>query len=69
MKEIILYQCEVCETTFSDAKKAKECERAHKKIIKIISSKYRPYTSAKDGIPDNIIVELNDGSKVRYKRG
>lgn len=69
MKELKLYQCEVCGTTFKDEKKAKECEHTHRKVIKIISAKYRPYTSSKDGIPDNVIVEFDDGNKIRYVRG
>lgn len=69
MKELKMYQCEVCGTQFADKKKAEECEHKHRKVIKMISAKYRPYTSAKDGIPDNIIVEFDDGNKIRYVRG
>ena len=69
MKELKMYQCEVCGTQFADKKKAEECEHKHRKVIKMISAKYRPYTSAKDGIPDNIIVEFDDGKKIRYVRG
>ena len=68
MKELRLYQCEICGTSFSNKDKAKECENTHKKITKVVPAKYRPYTSAKDGIPDIIAVEFNDGSIIKYKR-
>lgn len=69
MKELTYYQCEVCGTQFNDKEKAKECERSHRKIIRTISAKYRPYTSSKDGIPDSVILRFDDGSETRYKRG
>lgn len=69
MREFKVYQCEVCGTKFSSKEKAVECEKTHRKIIKAIAAKYRPYTSAKDGIPDYISVSFDDGSEVRYKRG
>ena len=48
MKELKMYQCEVCGTQFADKKKAEECEHKHRKVIKMISAKYRPYTSLAD---------------------
>ena len=48
---------------------AEECEKAHKKIKKVTAIKYRPYTSAKDGIPDWINVEFDNGKTIRYIRG
>lgn len=68
MKELKVYQCEVCGATFDDEKKAKECEQSHMKIIKTISAKFKPYTSMKDGTPDSVIIEFEDGSKVSYIR-
>lgn len=68
MKALKFYQCETCGTMFNEEEKAKKCEQTHKKRIKIVSAKYRPYTSEKSGIPDIIIAKFEDGSEVKYKR-
>lgn len=69
MKEITTFQCEICGTQFKSKQVAEECENAHKKIKKVTAIKYRPYTSAKDGIPDWINVEFDNGKTIRYTRG
>ena len=69
MKEITLYKCELCNTQYASKKMAEECEKAHKKVNKVIAIKYRPYTSSKDGFPDWLTVEFDNGHSTRYIRG
>lgn len=40
MKELKLYQCEVCGTQYADKLKAKECEKYHATNLEISDCKY-----------------------------
>lgn len=40
MKEIKLYQCEICGTKYAEKLKAKECEKYHAKDLIISDCKY-----------------------------
>ena len=62
MKEVKLYECEICGTRFASESAAKDCEAAHKKIV----TKLRYHL--KESYPDRIIVEFSDNKCVEYKR-
>lgn len=68
MKEVTLYECEVCGTQYSSSKMAKECEKTHKAIQEIESVKYRSMVANPDGYPDKITVVFSDNKRVTYHR-
>nr|DAR39451.1 MAG TPA: hydrogenase/urease nickel incorporation protein [Caudoviricetes sp.] len=68
MKEKILYTCEICHTDYTDKKTAKECEVSHKKGLKIVNQRFRPYTQDRSGFPIRIEVADEKGNKAVYKR-
>lgn len=69
MKEVKHYICDVCGTEYNEKRKCMECESGHKKIKKIIDTKYLPIKANALGIPNSITVEMEDGSTFIYKRG
>lgn len=64
MKEVKLYECEICGTRFASESIAKDCESAHKKIIVINKRQYR----SKEPYPDKVTIQFSDGKYVDYKR-
>ena len=64
MKEVTLYECEVCGSQYSSSKMAKECEKIHKTIQEIGSVKYR----SMDGYPNEITVVFSGNKRVTYHR-
>lgn len=40
MKELKLYQCEVCGRQYKTAEKAQVCERGHKKNLRVVGKEY-----------------------------
>lgn len=68
MKEINLYQCEICGTQYASSKAAQDCEKSHKTIESIESAKYRSLKSNPDGYPDKITVVFSDNKQVTYHR-
>lgn len=69
MKVKTLYECEICGTPYKDESKCKECESSHKKIKKIHTAQYQSYHVNQKGYPSSIEVLMDDGEKIRYKRG
>lgn len=68
MKEINLYQCEICGTQYASSNKAQECEKSHKTFQEIESVKYRSMVANPDGYPDKITVVFSDNKRVTYHR-
>lgn len=74
MKEISLYKCDICGTEFKGKRqmygmrKSSQKERAHKKVKKIVGTRYLPITKDETGYPDRIAVEFEDGETKVYKR-
>ena len=68
MKEVKHYVCEVCGTEYSDKEKCKVCESSHKKIKAIISAKYYSFSQNHKGYPSSVVVEMDDGKQIVYKR-
>lgn len=60
MKEIKSYQCELCGRQFKTAEKAQECEREHKKNLRVIGKTYS--VSDEYGFPKFITVDSEDPS-------
>lgn len=68
MKEVNLYQCEICGTQYSSSKAAQDCEKSHKTIESIESAKYRSVGYNQDGYPDKISVKFTDNETIIYHR-
>ena len=41
MRELKLYECEICRTQYASERAAIDCEQSHRKIVKVKASKYR----------------------------
>lgn len=68
MKEKKLYVCEFCNTSYNNKKDAEECEKNHKKAVKISNMRYLPSKSDRTGRPDRVCIKFEDGSEEWYKR-
>ena len=68
MKEKVKWQCEFCNTEFTDKKSAEVCESSHKTIISIIGKKYLPIRVDRTGYPSCVEIKMSDGSTVKYRR-
>lgn len=66
MKEIKLYICEYCGTEYSKKSRCNDCEKAHKKPVKIRDMRYLPVTNDATGYPQIIEVEMDDGKVVFF---
>lgn len=60
MKELRFYQCELCGRQFETAEDAQECEREHKKNLRVIGQTYS--RSEVCGFPNFITVASEDPS-------
>ena len=68
MKEIKLYQCEVCGTKYADKNEAKKCEKYHVKDFEIARCDYRGMNESAGAFPTKIWVRSKDGAEVMYRR-
>lgn len=68
MKETKLYTCEYCNTSYKENIKCQECEKGHKKIKSIDSCKYVSIKGDATGYPSKIVIVMDNGEKVEYKR-
>ena len=68
MKEIKLYQCEVCGTEYTDKKQAEECEENHVETLEIVKCKFVKRALMHDGFPASITVKSDDGREMTYNR-
>ena len=66
MKELKLYQCEICGTQYKDKEMAEECEQFHSIPKKVEAIKYRSI-KCNFKYPDYVNIAFNDGSIRRYK--
>jgi len=67
MKELKLYQCEICGTQYSDKLKAKECEKYHVKDFEIVNRAYRGMNECADKFPVKIWVRSKNGEERMYR--
>lgn len=65
MKELKLYQCEICGTNYNDKKKATDCEKSHKPWAYIIDNRYK----ANSKYPETFTIVFADNHKIIYYRG
>ena len=69
MKELKLYQCEVCGTQYKDKLYCKNCEMSHVKPIEISGAKWNPKNVGNDdGLPVKITVKFGNGKTATYRR-
>lgn len=68
MKELKLYTCEFCGTNYKEKTICMQCEKTHKKPVKIKSSRYIPDKNNNKGYPISLEIEMEDGKTVTYKR-
>lgn len=68
MKEIKLYECSICHTTYRERLKCKDCEKSHRIPVKINNYRHLSLSQNKKGYPESITVEMDNGDKVVYKR-
>ncbi len=68
MKVIEKYRCEVCNTEYTDRKKAEACENCHKQPVKITDTRYLPIGQNRTGYPVSVTIKMSDGEEVIYKR-
>ena len=69
MKEKKLYICEICGVEYNEKTKAERCEAGHIKPKKIVDAKYYGYGADSSGFPCKVIIELENGEKISFKRG
>lgn len=67
MKEKQLFVCELCNTEYTDKKKAKLCEDSHKTKFKIKNMRYVAMNNYRSGFPVTVTLEAEDGSIKTYK--
>ena len=68
MKELKLYQCEICGTQYSSKVTCEHCESIHIIPKAIYETKYTPVNMGGDGLPTKIIIEFENGKKAQYRR-
>jgi len=68
MKELKLYQCELCGTKYTDRNEAKKCEKYHVKDLKIVKCDYLGRNEGAGAFPVKICVRSKDGTEVMYIR-
>ena len=68
MKRLELYQCEVCGTQYKSKLECTECETRHMKELRIVKSRYLPFTQDSSGMPTTITLMGPDGRHYTYKR-
>ena len=69
MKELKLYQCEVCGTQYADKNEAKKCEEYHTKDLEISDCKYSGMNvcGISGRFPLKIWVKSKDGEERIYR--
>lgn len=68
MKTLTQYQCEICNTVFSDSGSATKCEASHTVADEVHRYKYYPYTNGSSKYPYAVIVKMQDGTYIEFKR-
>lgn len=67
MKELKLYQCELCGTQYKDKKEAQECEKNHVKDFEIVKRAYREPNGKLYRFPVKIWAKSKDGEERMYE--
>ena len=67
MKEVKLYQCEVCGTQYASKENAKKCEEFHAKGLKIDELFYKGMNQATEKFPVKIWIKDKTGEGRLYR--
>ena len=67
MKEVKLYQCEVCGTQYIDKENAKKCEKFHAKDLEIDRLYHRGMNETTDNFPVKILIKAKNGKTRLYR--
>ena len=68
MKELKLYQCEICGTRYADKNEAKKCEKYHVKDFEVVKPDYRGMNVGAGKFPVKIWLRSKDGVEVMYRQ-
>ena len=68
MKELKLYQCEICGTKYVSKIFAEDCEKSHKIPKEISGCRYLSQKQNQSGYPQKISVVFDDGKTIDYHR-
>lgn len=68
MRTQTLYVCEVCGTSYNSKIKCEQCEKSHKKPVKIVEANYVSFNNNTKGYPHSIRVEMDDNEVILYRR-
>lgn len=66
MKEVKLFQCEVCGTQYIDKKDAEKCEEFHAKGLEIDRLYYKGMNETVQKFPDKILIKAKNGETKMY---
>lgn len=69
MKKVEHYICDVCHTEYNSKCQCQQCEKSHKKTVKVVAAHYISVTQNAKGFPQKIEVEFEGGEVLTYKRG
>nr|DAO25876.1 MAG TPA: Monocytic leukemia zinc finger protein finger, acetyl transferase, DNA [Caudoviricetes sp.] len=67
MKELKLYQCELCRTQYADKNEAKQCEQYHARDLEIDGWSYRGMNETTEKFPVKIWVKSKNGEERMYR--
>lgn len=67
MKELKLYQCELCRTQYTDKEEAKQCEQYHARGLEIDGCSYRGMNETSERFPVKILVKSKNGEGRMYR--
>ena len=67
MKEIKLYQCEICKRQYQDKQIAIACEKKHFVVDKVTDPIYDA-SEHKSEYPESVLVHFTNGKSARYNR-
>lgn len=68
MKEKILFECELCHMQYSAKIDAQCCENNHKRVMSVDKERFLPEKQDNSGYPIDVILVMDDGQKIKYKR-
>jgi len=68
MKEIKLYQCEICGRQYKLSADAKACEKYHQRAVEILDMRFTPWNHMQSSpYPHTINVKMEDGKVITFR--
>lgn len=69
MKELTLYQCDICGTNYQTETKCLECEAFHVAVDSVLRYKYNAKNMGPESkYPHIVVVKMADGKELVFKR-